>query len=223
MLFTRVPVSGLVKTRLGTCIVPEQCAALQEALVLDLAERISKGFDQIVLCYSDEWMYVDDGLAIRDAFLSSVVDACGSACRVHMMEQRGSNLGERLVVAMNEVFNAGADGCVLFGSDLPDVNAADVREAQKALEHCDVVLGPGLDGGYWIVGLKAPFPELFTQRAFSTVDVLDDALATCRQHGKVVRLIRTASDIDEPENLAALKDGSISCGPRTQKVLGLIG
>ena len=219
VLFTRVPVPGVVKTRLESCLGPEGCALLQRAMVLDLAATIAEACDEMVLCYSDDWKHVANGAEVRDEFISSVQEACGAACRVHPLAQEGAGLGVRMVAAFGEVFSAGADSCAVMGSDLPCIESWDIEAVREALRSDDVVFGPSVDGGYWLVGLRAPFPELFVNRQFSTDSVLDEALETCRLHQRGVSFVRSASDIDEPGDLERFLGDASSLGPQVALVL----
>lgn len=223
VLFTRVPVPGLVKTRLEPCLGPEGCAMLQRAMVLDMAGCIAQACDDLVLCYSDDWTRVENGASVRDEFVSSVLDACGAACRVHALAQAGEGLGARMAAAFDEVFLAGADSCAVLGSDLPGVNRRDIDAARAALRFDDVVFGPSADGGYWLVGLNSPFPDLFANRRFSTASVLEEALETCRAHRRSTSFVRTAADVDEPSDLTRFGDSGSSVGPRMAVALESLG
>ena len=219
VLFTRVPVPGVVKTRLESRLGPEGCALLQRAMVLDLAETIAEACGEMVLCYSDDWKRLANGAKVRDEFISSVQEVCGVACRVHPLAQEGAGLGVRMATVFSEVFSAGADSCAIMGSDLPRVESRDIEDACGALRCNDVVFGPSVDGGYWLVGLSAPFPELFVNRQFSTANVLDEALETCRTHQREFSFVRSASDIDEAGDLERFLGDTSLLGSRTARVL----
>ena len=45
--------------------------------------------------------------------------------------------------------------CLVIGTDLPELNSDDVKQAVEHLEHHDLVLGPASDGGYWLLGIGA--------------------------------------------------------------------
>jgi len=45
--------------------------------------------------------------------------------------------------------------CLVIGTDLPELNADDLKQAVEHLEHHDLVLGPASDGGYWLLGIGA--------------------------------------------------------------------
>jgi hypothetical protein len=64
------------------------------------------------------------------------------------------------------------------------------------LESCDVVLGPCRDGGYYLVGLKEPHPELFQDVSWSTGYVLEQTLQNARSSQLTVCLLDVRSDVD---------------------------
>jgi len=65
------------------------------------------------------------------------------------------------------------------------------------------VLGPARDGGFYLVALKRPFPELFLGRIWSTSSVLNDSQRIVREHGKSCGLLPALSDIDTIDDLKA--------------------
>lgn len=224
ILFTRIPVPGKIKTRLHPILSPEECAFLQEAMALDLAEKLSELGLPIVLSYSDEWSSEEEGEALRDSFLAKVEEVCVNAPSFVAIPQRGGDLGARMDHAMQDAFDSGAEACILMGSDLPDIMRHDVEVAQRALAYSDVVLGPTDDGGYWLVGVRSPFPELFEGKDYGSGGVLTDAVATCRAHERTVALSRETFDIDAPEDYYQLckqvNKGDFRLGKRTVAAVG---
>ncbi len=87
---------------------------------------------------------------------------------------------------------------LLRGSDTPDLPGEMVQEAADALTagNAELVLGPAMDGGYYLVGLNAPRPELFRDIAWSTPQVLTDTLKLARSLGLRVHLLPAWRDID---------------------------
>lgn len=92
---------------------------------------------------------------------------------------------------------------VVVGSDIPGIEAADVRAAFRALGRADAVFGPAEDGGFWLVGLGPRRPAYpFADVRWSTEHALADTLANF--HGRRIALLRTLRDVDTAEDLAAL-------------------
>src|SRR5262249_24760372 len=114
--------------------------------------------------------------------------------------QGPGDLGERLSRAFRDAFASGARRVVVIGSDCPDVTPADIHAAWAALEAHDVVLGPAIDGGYWLIGLQALHEPLFRGVRWSTSTVLTQTLALCHQQGLRVHRLRELSDVDTEED-----------------------
>jgi len=120
--------------------------------------------------------------------------------------QGAGDLGDR----MGRLLRSAPPGpaCVI-GADIPGITRARVAEAFRALGSADAVLGPALDGGYWLVGLKrvkAPPPGLFAGVRWSSAHALADTEATLPGH----RIVHVASlrDVDTAEDLARIaRDG----------------
>ena len=223
VLLTRVPVPGKVKTRLSSVISPDDCAVLQEAFALDTVQKLSEAGGTLVVCYSDEARDMPEGTAFERRFLEAVAHACDSGCNLRFAPQRGQSLGERMAYAMESAFRTAAGPCILVGSDIPQITAQDVPAAMRALAEHDVVFGPGTDGGYWLVGCRSSFPQLFEGKIYSKADVLAEALAVCHAHGRSVALLHSLFDVDTPADCQTLcerirvRDPRL--GPRTLSLM----
>ena len=93
----------------------------------------------------------------------------------------------------------------LVSSDIPGIPPGSLRRAFAELEGgADVVLGPGLDGGYWLVALRAPYTAPFEDIPWSTPDVLEVTRERCAAAGLEVGLLAPWRDVDTAADLAAL-------------------
>lgn len=110
--------------------------------------------------------------------------------------QGEGDLGQRLERAFGDAFASGAQRVVVIGSDCPEVGAEDIRAAWKELKSHDLVIGPAVDGGYWLIGLRAPQPELFREMAWSSDQVLAQTLTRAKSLGLRIQLLRILADID---------------------------
>lgn len=110
--------------------------------------------------------------------------------------QGPGTLGERLQRAFEDSFAAGCGRVLVIGSDCPYVNATDLRAALVALAGHDVVLGPATDGGYWLLGLRAPQPALFIGIDWSTPRVFSQTLQRAEMAGLRAARLRELSDVD---------------------------
>lgn len=114
--------------------------------------------------------------------------------------QEAGDLGARMSAAFEEAFAEGAQRVALIGSDCPEILDTDIQAAWDALREHDVVLGPALDGGYWLIGLRQPQPALFNGVSWSTGAVLRETLDRVSRAGLRAFLLRTLRDIDTEED-----------------------
>jgi hypothetical protein len=105
--------------------------------------------------------------------------------------------------AFARAFQRGAGRAALVGTDVPGISRTTVVEALGALDTADVVLGPAEDGGYYLLALEQPCPELFHGIAWSTPRVLDETVTRARGAGRRVRLLARLRDIDTADDLRA--------------------
>jgi uncharacterized protein len=117
--------------------------------------------------------------------------------------QTGEDLGERLRQAFDWGFAQGAGAVLIRNSDSPDLPGFVVMEAAEVLERggAQVVLGPCPDGGYYLVGLRSPQPQLFHHISWSGPAVLAETLAQAGRLGLTVHLLPPWPDLDTFEDV----------------------
>lgn len=168
-----------MKTRLGLGASAE-CAAYQR-----LVETV---LNQVSNCQSVELRFAprDAEGEIRKWLQAGWVAA----------PQADGDLGTRMQTAFADAFAGRASRVVIIGSDCPYLTGDDIREAWKALDSADLVLGPAKDGGYWLIGLRRDQPALFTKMAWSSEQVLTETIERAKALGLKTFLLRTLSDVD---------------------------
>lgn len=210
-LFTKPPIAGRVKTRLQTELSAEQAAALHRAFLLDLLEQLPTGAFSTTLLWA-----LDPG-----AEPPELAPARG----LEWAPQSGGDLGERMVRGLGALAGSAASVAAI-GSDLPELTNATIEQAFARLETGDdVVIGPSLDGGYYLIALRRPRPEIFREIAWSTERVLEQTLERCASAGLRVSQLAPARDIDHPDDLRALAgrlQGTMRC-PHTRRALAALG
>ncbi len=120
--------------------------------------------------------------------------------------QQGNDLGERIQFALTQHFQTNSDPALVIGTDCPDVNPKILTEALKALDDHEVVLGPAVDGGYYLIGLKQMVKELFIDISWGSDQVFTQTLNTAQGLNLAVAQLPTFRDIDRPEDLAYLQE-----------------
>lgn len=191
MIFTRYPIPGTAKTRL----IP----ALGAAGAADLSRQLTEHtLTQIHACQSQ---YPDLQVEIRFAGGTSDQMQTWLGPTWRYTPQGDGDLGDRLARSVQAAIAAGATRTVIVGTDCPELDAACLQQAFHALTTHDLVLGPALDGGYYLIGLRQDWPELFQNIAWSTAAVCAQTIAIGQQLGLAIACLPTLSDIDEPADL----------------------
>ena len=191
IVVAKEPVPGLTKTRLCPPFTPEDAAEFYRCLLLDTLE-LMKRFD-----------LADRSMAYTPLeALSSFIEIAPES--FHLFPQAGANLGERLAHALDHHFQLGYRRVAVMNSDGPTLPLAFLEEAFSSLDSADVTLGPGHDGGYYLIGMKRLHAELFDGIPWSTEQVVPQTLAVCRRLGLKVHLLSEWYDVDVAADLDRL-------------------
>jgi rSAM/selenodomain-associated transferase 1 len=124
-------------------------------------------------------------------------------------QQSQGDIGSRMANAFQQAFQAGMESVVLIGIDCPDLDAELLGKAFQLLHQHDLVLGPAADGGYYLIGLKRLFPELFSGIAWSTAAVFPKTVEIAQNLALGVAYLPQLRDIDRPEDLADWESGKL--------------
>jgi uncharacterized protein len=207
------PEPGNVKTRLCPPLTPEQAADLYEAFFLDTVSLVS-GIE-----HTDVVVAYDPGTA--QDFFSRILSPT-----VKCIPQGVGHLGKRLLRISSIVFSHGYRKVIMLASDTPHLPQDYIRRAFTRLDGTDVILGPCDDGGYYLIGLRFPAPEVFAGIPWSTSQVLDLTIQRAREAGMKCELLPACYDIDRWDDAQRLmKDlkanafGNTNGCLRTKKVL----
>ena len=190
ILFTRYPLPGQVKSRLIPALGAKGAAALHRRLVL----RTWRTALDASRAVADELEVHYEG-GTEQAMNHWLGDSA------RFVAQRAGDLGERMAAAFQESFRAGSTATIIIGSDCPGLDSEVIAAAFVRLRESQVVLGPALDGGYYLIGLNRPMPELFIGIPWGTDQVLAASLAILKQRNRKAALLSPLSDIDRPEDL----------------------
>lgn len=188
LVVVKAPRPGQVKTRLAADIGDERAAAAYREMAQGVLERTAPHggeYERLVFFTPDD---------ARD----EIAHWLGPET---LVAQDGPDLGARMDAAFAAAFARGARSAVLVGSDLPRLDRSHVLAALAALDAHEVVLGPAVDGGYYLIGLRERRPELFTEMHWGSASVLEDTLHRCRIMHLRVDLIEMLSDVDKVDDL----------------------
>jgi hypothetical protein len=194
IIFTRYPEPGSTKTRLIPALGPEGAAGLHRRMAeraVGFAKELSRRMPVLI------------EIAFEGGLRRDMKNWLGPG--LNFCKQPGGGLGERMHESFARAFGEGRQKVVLAGTDCPGISADIFEKAFAALDGHDLVLGPAEDGGYYLVGMKRPTPEIFDDMPWGTGDVLDRTLDAARRLGLSAALVDKLADVDRPEDLGAWK------------------
>ncbi|MDX1462979.1 MAG: DUF2064 domain-containing protein [Marinirhabdus sp.] len=124
-------------------------------------------------------------------------------------EQIGGSFGERYVNAIQNIFDKGYDNVITIGNDTPNLQTKQLLDAAKSVSQQQVVFGPSIDGGYYLMGLhRSQFnPEAFLQLPWQTQNLLGSFKRLLAVKNTKVVLLQTLRDIDTVADIKKLMDG----------------
>lgn len=189
MIFCKAPIPGQVKTRL----IPELTAEQAAELHIELSTKTLQRAIQSNLCPVQLWCTP----TTDHAFFATAK----AAYPLVLKQQQGADLGERMHRAFCSAL-AGYSHALLMGCDCPSLTEQDLDLALTALnQDNEVVLAPAEDGGYVLIGLNRPQPELFDNMPWGTARVLDETRSRIARYKLHHHELCEQWDLDTPEDL----------------------
>ncbi|MCW5313728.1 DUF2064 domain-containing protein [Nostoc sp. KVJ3] len=190
IIFTRYPEPGKTKTRLIPALgnfgavnlqrkmtehTISQVQELQKAIAISMEVRFAGGNSQLM----QNWLGLD---------------------LVYQSQGEG-DLGSRMARSLFDAFQSGAEKAIIIGTDCPGVNAQILTTAFEKLQTFDLVLGPAIDGGYYLIGLRQPIPELFINIEWGTAQVFQKTVDIAQKLNLSHTNLSPLADVDRPEDL----------------------
>lgn len=214
-MFLKHPRPGAAKSRLAPALGAEAAAELYRVLAEEvLRATIPAAGEYETLAF---FAPPEEAEAMR-AWLPGL----------RLRAQSGGDLGARMSAAFARAFERGARRVAIIGTDALGVTGDVVAGALAALADADVVLGPAHDGGYYLLALRQPHPELFEGIAWSTGTVREETLRRAAASGLAVHQRPPLRDVDTLEDLRAewtrvrpLLSGHKELRQRIEHALGL--
>ena len=211
IVFAKAPESGLAKTRLIPALGATGAAQLALTMLNHAVEQAVKSRLGAVVIASTPTQQ-------HPAFT-----ALAKLYRLHLIDQGSGDLGQRmqsafdwiwqkdllkntdsavpLTTASQASFTKQSKQILLIGSDIPAINSAMLCQAAYALQSHDVVFIPTFDGGYALVGLKTPHPDLFLEMQWSNPSVMKITRDRAKALGLKYHELAPVHDIDVPADL----------------------
>jgi uncharacterized protein len=188
ILFTRYPEPNRTKTRLIPILGAEGAANLHSEMTEHTLSQV------LPLNVPVEVRFSGGTEELMRAWLGSSL--------VYQAQGEG-DLGERMMRAFCDSFQQGAREIktIIIGSDCPGIDAQILATAFAHLDEVDLVLGPALDGGYYLIGLKYLIPDLFKNISWGTSEVLRQTIDVAQSLGVSFTYLAPLADVDRPEDL----------------------
>ncbi|MDI9356012.1 MAG: TIGR04282 family arsenosugar biosynthesis glycosyltransferase [Chitinophagaceae bacterium] len=183
IIFVKNAIEGKVKTRLAHSIGNKNALKIYRILL-----EKTKNIVENIFC--DKVVYYSDFIEKEDIFLLPIYTK---------KLQNGKTLGERMRNAIQNEFLQGYEKVCIIGSDCYDLDSLTVEEA--FLREEDFVLGPAYDGGYYLLGMRFFFKDIFENIQWSTETVLHTTLDIINTGGHSYSLLPPLSDVDEEKDM----------------------
>lgn len=193
VVMAKAPRPGEVKTRLVPALSPIDAAALYRCFLLDTVAQ-ARRLDHVVVSIA----YTPSGAraVFEEAFPG-----------IFLIAQCGDDLGARLAGTFEHLFGLGFRSVIAVGADSPTLPLAYLENGLALVRdpRVDVVLGPTVDGGYYLIGMRALHRRLFEDIPWSTGRVLAETLRHAQRVGLLTACLPSWRDVDTAEDLRALE------------------
>ncbi|HKL91370.1 MAG TPA: TIGR04282 family arsenosugar biosynthesis glycosyltransferase [Allomuricauda sp.] len=187
LILTRNPELGKCKTRLAAKVGNKVALDIYKFL-LDHTVTFTKNLKV------EKWVYYSEEIWEDDIWDNNVYQK---------KLQVGKDLGERMMNAFKEGFQAGFENIIVIGSDMYHLKQSDLEAAFSKFKDHNYVVGPAEDGGYYLLGMKSLKTELFQNKNWGTGTVLEDTLSDIKN--EKVALMDEKNDVDYYEDIKDIK------------------
>ena len=192
-IMAKAPRAGEVKTRLCPPLSPAEATELYRCFLLDKIAQVrllKSAIPAIAYTPAEERTFFE---ALAPGFV--------------LFPQEGPDLGTRLANCFDHLFGQGYEGALAVDSDTPTLPAEFLERALALIvtPDVDVVVGPSEDGGYYLIGLRKLYRELFKEMAWSTPMVLPETIRRAEATGLRVLSLPPWFDVDTPDDLRRLR------------------
>lgn len=187
-LFAKSPIPGKVKTRMRSHLSDVACADLATEMLYESADKVAKHWPgKLVLCVTPDRLDPHFEL-ISKQYNSEIV------------EQTKGDLGDRMRhVLVKGISEAGA--AAVMGCDVPQIDGHVLTQAEEYLRKGENVIGPAEDGGFYLLGLREVYQELFASIEWGGDKVLESLLQRSRKNNLSFKKLEALRDIDRWEDL----------------------
>lgn len=182
LLFLKAPRPGFVKTRLAASIGEDAACSVYRQLAEHTLSQIPSHWPcHIFYTPLESEPEMTSWLGTKHCYRA----------------QSDGDLGLRLSTASQQAFKEGASSIILLGGDCPGIRRHHLEEAARHLAKNTSVIGPALDGGYWLLGLPRHCPDAFQGIPWSTPQVLPNTLRILENQNLPPTHLPTLEDVDD--------------------------
>ena len=185
IVFTKYPEEGKVKTRLAKTV--------GNAVAVEIYSRLLHHTEQQLIASNKKYVvYWGNYIPTNNVFFNSA--------SAHYLQCEG-DLGKKMKTAFEDQFSIGYSAVYGIGCDCYQLSSKHIEEASNVLITNDVVYGPALDGGYYLMGMKKLEPILFDDLPWSTEQLLEICKQRLNKKSVSFDVITTVSDVDYYKDL----------------------
>lgn len=189
IIFTKNPELGKCKTRLAKTIGDQAALEVYKDLLNHTASIAGK-------VSVDRFVFYSKSIQKNDVWDSNIF---------RKKLQQGNDLGVKMENAFLDLFQMGYEKIVIIGSDLPDLETNHITSAFESLNINEAVLGPALDGGYYLLGLSKMHDFIFRNKPWSQSNLLEETFMELKNNKVSFITLETLNDIDTFKDLATSK------------------
>lgn len=190
IIFTRYPEPGKTKTRLIGALGDIGAASLQKQMTEHTLSQVRK-------------LTTTSAITVEVRFSGGNCELMQSWLGLEFLyrTQGEGDLGERMMRSLKDAFANNAEQVIIIGTDCPGLDDQLLTLALEKLQSCELVLGPALDGGYYLIGLRQLVAELFSNILWGTDQVFSQTVEVARKQNLSSAYLPSLADVDRPEDL----------------------
>jgi uncharacterized protein len=196
IVFAKAPVAGRVKTRLAKTLGDAESLCIYRFLAKRVWSQALEARDELGF---ELWLYFDPPSAVNE------MSAWLSGANAYESQPEG-DLGDRIIEAYRRGFAAGFSSVTILGTDAPEIRSSHFQEAFERSALNRVIVGPAMDGGFYLMTLNHHRPELFQNVPWSAAHTRAAIQENAKRLGIQWQLLQEERDIDEAEDWAWWKD-----------------
>lgn len=190
LIFARNPELGKVKTRLASEIGDQEALEVYRKLLAHTHQAC-----QDLGC--SKYVYYSEKILLGDLWEET---------NFEKEIQKGAELGERMESAFQACFAKEHPKVIIIGTDCPQISKRLIQDAFEALDKNDLVIGPAKDGGYYLLGMKQLYKEVFEDKKWSTSSVLAETLSDIEKLNLSIAVLEPLADVDYKADLYLLEN-----------------